>query len=173
MSPQGSGRGFIENTNGIVEQYAKENNLWIPLEETFKWMRISGGNENDVHLSADGKIYKINNLINDKDILSLLERIKLHNQYFPQTFYDLVGFTGIEGGSIFPVLQQEYVKSENEASLQDIEDHMSRMGFHKTEQEHAYTNGEVTINDLRPRNVLKDLHGNIYVIDAGLKMECR
>ncbi|MCH5243726.1 MAG: hypothetical protein J1F29_02385 [Lentimicrobiaceae bacterium] len=45
---------------------------------------------------------------------------------------------------------------------------MSRLGFHKTE-DYTYSNNEITIADLRPRNVLKDSNGDIYVIDAGFK----
>lgn len=48
--------------------------------------------------------------MNDGGILSLLERILLHIQYFPETAYELVGFTGIEGGSILPIFKQNYIK---------------------------------------------------------------
>ena len=42
---------------------------------------------------------------------------------------------------------------------------MTSLGFAR-EGEASYGNGDVTISDLRPRNVLKDGDGDIYVVDA-------
>ena len=129
---------------------------------------MSGGNENEVFLFEDRFIYKINNLMNDGGILPLLERILLHNRYFPETGYELVGFTGTEGRSVFPVLRQQYIRRGMEVDIPEIEAYMLKLGFRKT-GDYSYTNGEVTVDDLRPRNVLTDDNGTFYIIDAGLK----
>lgn len=151
-----------------AEAYAKETGLWIPIEDTFRWKRVSGGNENEVFLSDNHQIYKINNLMNDGGILSLLERILLHNLYFPETAYQLIGFTGIDGRSVFPILAQAHIEAIDEASPEEIDMYFTKLGFQKI-GDYSYTNGEVTIDDLRPRNVLKDANGTFYIIDAGLK----
>ncbi len=90
----------------IVEDYAKENNIWIPLSEVFN-LGIQGqsGNENDTYFSPDGFVYKVNNLMNSGNISSLFERLLIHNQIFPETAYELVGFTGFEGRSVYPILK--------------------------------------------------------------------
>lgn len=160
------GRQQIEASE--AEIYAKEVGLWIPFDDTLKWRKLSGGNENEVFLSDNSHIYKINNLMNDGGILPLLERILLHNRYFPETFYELVGFTGMEGRSVFPVLRQQYIRRGIEVDAPEIEAYMLKLGFRKT-GDYSYTNGEVSIDDLRPRNVLKDANGTFYIIDAGLR----
>ena len=164
----GAGAEYLKIEASVAETYAKENNLWIPLEETFRWRKLSGGNENEVFLSDNNRIYKINNLMNDGGILPLLERVLLHNRYFPETCYELVGFTGTEGRSVFPVFRQQYIRRGVEVDIPEIEAYMLKLGFSKT-GDYSYTNGEVTVDDLRPRSVLKDDNGTFYIIDAGLK----
>lgn len=129
-------------------------------------MPYPSGMENDVYLDAEShSIYKINNLMVSRDVLSLLERITLHNELFPQTCYSLVGFTGFGQGSIYPVLRQPYVANATYATHGEILDYMEALGFTLC-GEAAFTNGEVTITDVRPRNVLKDNNGAVFVIDV-------
>ena len=45
---------------------------------------------------------------------------------------------------------------------------MKLLGFQKV-KEYSYCNGEILISDLRPRNVLKDIDGDIYIVDAEFK----
>lgn len=156
-----------------AEEYAKENGLWIPMEETFSWNPMPSGNENDVYLNtSDGYVYKVNNLMNSKGILPLFDRIKLHNQIFPSSRYEFVGFTGFDGRSIYPIFRQAYVHESTNATPEEIEEYMNTLGFSKI-NEHKYTNGDITISDLRPRNVLKDTDGDLYVVDAEFQQEGR
>ena len=46
------------------------------------------GNENDTYFSDD-TVYKVNNLLNCGSILRLLDKVKMHNEIFPDTFYQL------------------------------------------------------------------------------------
>lgn len=154
-----------------AEEYAKENGIWIPMEETFSWNPMPSGNENDVYLNTlDGYVYKVNNLMNSKGILPLFDRIKLHNQIFPSSRYEFVGFTGFDGRSVYPIFRQVYVHESTNATPEEIDTYMKSLGFHQT-GEAQYSNGEITISDLRPRNVLKSNSGNIYVVDAEFKQE--
>ena len=156
-----------------AEEYAKEKGLWIPMEETFSWNPMPSGNENDVYLNtSDGYVYKVNNLMNSKGILPLFDRIKLHNQIFPSSRYEFVGFTGFDGRSIYPIFRQAYVHESTNATPEEIEEYMNTLGFSKI-NEHKYTNGDITISDLRPRNVLKDTDGDLYVVDAEFQQEGR
>ena len=139
----------------------------MPMTDVFN-LGIPGpsGNENDTYIGDDGYVYKVNNLMNSKSIVPLLERLALHNQYFPNSAYELVGFTGFDGGSVYPVVRQRYVSDASPASTEEIDAYMRSLGFAPTGREAEYSNSEVTISDLRPRNVLKSESGNIYVIDA-------
>ena len=152
-----------------AESYAKENGIWIPFNDVFNLGRPGkSGNENDTYFSPEGYVYKVNNLINSGDIASLLERLLLHNQVFPETAYELVGFTGFEGRNVYPIVKQNAVNNPTEATTEEIEAYMTSLGFTKI-SETGYTNNEIVVSDLHPRNVLKDADGDIYVVDAEFK----
>ena len=159
-----------EIENRATEEYAKDNGLWIPMQDVFSFgVPAPSGNENDVYLDTkDNSVYKVNNLMNSGNITSLLERLKLHNEYFPQTKYTLIGFSGFGGGDVFPVLKQDYIENATETSPEEIDNYMQSLEFKRT-GEAEYSNGDITISDLRPRNVLKDTDGDIYVVDADFK----
>lgn len=165
-----SGRQQKEIEARAAEVYAKEKGIWIPMQEIFSLGEPApSGNENDVYFnSQDNSVYKVNNLMNSGNITSLLERIKLHNQYFPDTRYELVGFSGFGGRDIYPVLQQRYIENATFATPKEIENYMEALGFERI-GDAEYSNGNVVISDLRPRNVLKDGDGDIYVVDAEFK----
>lgn len=153
--------------NLVAEQLAKEMGLWIPYPQAMNMgVPAPSGMENDVYFDANSNsIVKINNLMVSRDVLSLLERLQMHNVLFPQTAYSLEGFTGFGRGSIYPVLRQAYVANATYATHGEILDYMESLGFTLC-GEAAFTNGEVTITDVRPRNVLKDNNGAIFVIDV-------
>ena len=173
---QASGGTLSERKKQEIEQrsaesYAKETGQWIPMSDIFAWQPMPSGNENDVYLNTDdGQVYKVNNLMNSKGILPLFDRLRLHNQLFPESRYEFVGFTGFDNGSVFPIFKQEYVNDAEPASPEEIDSYMRSLGFKQT-GEAAYSNGDVVISDLRPRNVLKDTDGDLYVVDADFKTE--
>lgn len=154
----------------VAEQYAKESNLWIPLPN------VSGlgspgpsGNENDTYVSND-IIYKVNNLFNCGSIIHLLERTIWHNNIFCETAYSLYGFTGFEGRTIMPILQQQLIKNARPATQIMIDTYMAALGFEKTDRTGRFINKTYEVWDLLPRNVLIDQEGDIYVVDAEIKL---
>ena len=165
------GRGRQQEVNQMIETQAKENGLWAPIQNlSHLGTPFLSGNENDTYLDRENAaVYKMNNLVNSKNLPELFKRIDLHNELFPQTKYELVGFTGFgNGGTIYPIYKQEYIDNAEFATPEEIGAYMQDLGFNKT-GEAEYSNGDITISDLRPRNVLKDTEGDIYVIDADFK----
>ena len=162
----------LEIEQRIAEQYAKENGIWIPMSDVFE-LGVPGpsGNENDTYVSND-IIYKVNNLLNSGSILRLLDRVMWHNNLFYDTAYSLFGFTGFDGRTIMPVLQQRLVKNAMPASPIEIETYMAAIGFVKKNNEGRYANSEYEVWDLVPRNVLKDKDGDIFIIDAEIDNVC-
>ena len=160
----------LEVEQRVSEQYAKENGIWIPMSDVFD-LGIPGpsGNENDTYVSND-IIYKVNNLLNTGSILRLLERTTWHNNLFYDTAYSLYGFTGFDGRTIMPVLQQKLVKNATPATPIEIETYMAAIGFTKKNNEGRYANSEYEVWDLVPRNVLKDKDGDIFIIDAEIAL---
>ena len=46
---------------------------------------------------------------------------------------------------------------------------MISLGFQE-KSESCFTNGDIEVSDLYPRNVLKDSNGDLYVVDANYKI---
>ena len=126
------------------------------------------GHENDTYVSEKG-IYKVNNLLNNGSIVALLQKILLHNAIFPDTAYSFHGFAGFDGRTVQPVLYQPRVANARPANQIMIDTYMAALGFEKTSEEGRFSNGIYEAWDLLPRNVLVDVDGDIFVVDAEIK----
>lgn len=158
----------------VAEALARSKEMWVDMSQiTSLGTPFPSGVENEVYLNSHGNvIYKVNNLMTSKTLLALFDRLILHNSIFPQTGYRLKGFTGFGRGSIYPILRQDFIPNEREATPVEIDMYMSALGFQKLSAA-AYSNGDVEVSDLHPRNVLRDSDGDLYVIDAEFKKLCR
>lgn len=162
-----SERCIIDIDNSTAENLAKEKNLWIDISEVVNLgTPAPSGVENEVYLNKKGNlVYKVNNLMTSRCVSDFLQRILLHNSIFPQTGYELYGFTGFGNGNIYPILKQSYIFDSVYATPVEIDTYMSALDFDKVD-EATFTNGEIIISDLYPRNVLKDKDGDLFVVDA-------
>jgi len=144
--------------------------MWLAMSDVFD-LGTPGpsGNENDTYVSND-IIYKVNNLLNSGSILRLLEKVALHNILFYDTAYSIYAFTGFDGRTVMPVLQQRLVKNATPATSIEIDTYMAALGFCKTANG-RFENAQYEAWDLVPRNVLKDAEGDIFIIDAEIKIK--
>lgn len=152
-------------------KFAKDNNLWIEDLYSLGENTGLGGNENTLALdSPNNTIYKSNNLFNAKFLISnLLKQVGFHNEVFPASKYDIVGFTGIDKGNsktphIEVIIKQSLVKDATNSTPEEISSYMESRGFEKV-NESTFKNDKYTVSDLHPRNVLKDKNGFLHVID--------
>lgn len=156
----------------VLLKYAKDNNLWFKDILLFGTPTNAGGNEHTiVHNEKENSLYKSNNLYNSKFLVShYLEKIRLHNLLFPETKYEIIGFTGIDKGPdkvpyIEPIAKQDFIPNAEQATEEQIDDYMKSLGFTHVISD-SYRIGNIAVHDLKPRNVLVDSDGDIYVIDA-------
>ncbi len=155
----------------VAEQMAKARGFWIPMMDIFR-LGVPGpsGHENDTYVAEQG-IYKVNNLLNNNgSIVAVLRKILLHNAIFPDTAYSFRGFAGFDGRTVQPVFFQPRVADAQPASQIMIDTYMAALGFEKTSEEGRYTNGKYEAWDLLPRNVLVDKEGDLFVVDAEIKL---
>ena len=159
----------FEAEQRVAELFAKENGLWIPMDQVFD-LGTPGpsGNENDTYVSND-VIFKVNNLLNSGSILRLFDKVRMHNEIFPDTFYQLHAFTGFDGRSIMPILRQDLVKDAEPTPQIAIDTYMAALGFNREDIVGRYSNADYIVWDLIPRNVLRDHDGDIFVVDAEIK----
>lgn len=141
-----------------------------------------GGNENSLYYDENtGIIYKSNNLFNSNfSILEYLNYLLYHNRLFPNTKYNFFGFIGFSNNYpsitsaipfIEPIVTQKYILGES-ASQDQIENSMLKIGFEKI-NEHTFKKDSFIVSDLRPRNVIKDSEGDIFVIDNIIKPQSK
>ena len=160
-----NGNGF-EIEQRVAEHFSKSAGIWIPMDNIFE-LGIPGpsGNENETFV-AKNTIYKVNNLLNSGGICKLLDKILLHNLIFPNTAYRIHGFTGYDGRTIMPVLEQDRICEAEPATQIMIDTYMSALGFDKDGEIGHYRNNLFIVWDVVPRNVLVDKDGDMYVVDA-------
>ena len=153
----------------VAEKIAKANGFWIPMMDIFD-LGVPGpsGNENDTYV-AEKVIYKVNNLLNSGGIVALLHKILMHNAIFPDTAYTFYGFAGFDGRTVQPVITQPSVANARPATQIMIDTYMAALGFEKTSSEGRFSNKTYEVWDLVPRNVLADVEGDIFVVDAEIK----
>lgn len=175
------GKHGVRDCNGAIlndlekrcsEQWAKKNNCWIPFDQIFK-LGIPGpsGSESDTYISEDKYVFKVNNLLHCQDsIIILLTKTMIYNELFPDSSYTLIGFTGFEGRSIYPVLRQEYISKSRPATQNEIDCYMAACCFEKI-GDGRYVNDKYEVWDVLPKNVLKDETGDMFVIDLEIKIK--
>ena len=162
--------GDLYSEQGFIEKFAEQHDCWYSIDDVFD-LGTPGpsGSENDTYVDRNGGIvYKMNNLIHTGSFYKLFKRLLLHNSLFPQTTYVLVGFTGYKGRTVYPLLAQRYIENARPASPDEIQAYMLSLGFLQKD-DWTYQNADVEITDLKPKNVLVDVDGDLYVIDAEIK----
>jgi hypothetical protein len=154
----------------FIFEYANENNLWIKDLYSLGVATGIGGNENCLAYNIEESVvYKSNNLYNVKFLISnFFEKLIIHNLIFPNTKYTFVGFTGHKMGKtpyVEPIAKQDFIQDATQATVEEIKAYMVSLGFSNTFED-VYRYDGLVVHDLKPRNVLKDKYGDIYVIDA-------
>jgi len=153
-----------------AEQMAKSQGYWIPMMDIFN-LGVPGpsGNENDTYV-GEKVIYKVNNLLNSGSIVALLHKVLMHNTIFPDTAYSFYGFAGFDGRTVQPIIVQPRIANAHPATKIMIDTYMAALGFEKTNEDGRFKNNRYEVWDLVPRNVLVDNEGDIFVIDAEIKL---
>jgi|GEM_PF-3681015 len=154
----------------LIEDYAKHEKIWYEYEDQIKnkWDRIDNkmGAEAEVYLEKDGIfVIKVMHYINSDTPLEFLDnRISLHNALFPDTQYELIGFTKTKKGFAF-IIKQPYIKGRETKIEDNLSEFMAKAGF-SPEKIHSYGNNVLKIEDLHEANVLKGKDDRFYFIDT-------
>lgn len=148
-----------------LKDWAITNNCWISKDTLGTYS--DRGSENEVYASLDSKyVYKLNDFrYSDDNLTPFFERMHIHNQLFCDCGYTLIGFAENCDGKVCAVLRQPFIVAQREATQQEIDEELERLGFHK-EQEGYFTNGGYDIFDAVPNNVLMGDDGHLFFIDT-------
>ena len=175
-APQGSfqrERECAEAQATRIELWAKAVGCWMDNVDTqlpsLLGEQVAEGGEAHVY-------YKGNTLVKsiglDYYILPILalDRISLHNAYFPETRLKVLGFGRTSEGAFQVIVEQPHIQGEQMEDEQ-IQQFAERIGFRlRNARNWTYTTPEIYLSDLHDENVIKSANGNIFVIDCDIRL---
>ena len=150
-----------------LRKWAEKKGCWFSDRSLFGDF-FDRGSENETYLSPDQtEIFKLNDFrYSDDNLTSFFERIRVHNQYFPDCPYTMIGFSENQDGKVCAVLVQRFVHATRLATKQEVHDEFTRLGFRPEDNGEYYSNGQHDIFDAVDGNVLVGDDGHIYFIDT-------
>ena len=160
----------IENEKHFKEQEKKRlikfinhNHLWIDNIDFSQY--VSEGAEQRVFLKNSEFVLKLNDGIYYSCWRDYFINLLLHNYFFPDTAYGLLGFV-VENSILYAVVDQQYVTITSETNLRCVKEFLKSNGFINN-RNNDYINTEIgiIIEDLHDENVLTK-NEVLYFIDT-------
>lgn len=160
--PQDSKQIRRKETEKLLE-YISENNLWIQNIDFSKF--VSQGAEQRVYLKNSTTVLKLNDAIYYSYWTDYFHNLILHNFFFEDTAYNLIGFTK-ENDSLYAVVEQSFVTISQTTNLSQVKEFLGNNGF-LNNRNNDYYNKDIGIilEDLHDENVLTN-NGILYFIDT-------
>ncbi len=146
----------------LLKSYSKENNIHLPYPDLKNYM--SRGAEQEVFLYGN-KVVKTNDSICYESWEDYLINLLLHNYYFQDTAYTLLGITE-KKGELYSVVEQPFILSTEETDIREVKKIMDENGFFNTRNNDYYSpEHRIVLEDLHDENVLMK-NGIPYFIDT-------
>ena len=151
-----------EETKNLID-FIAENNLWYPNINLQNY--ISEGAEQKVYIKSDESVLKLNDAIYYLSWLDYFQNLLLHNYFFPDTSYKLLGFYTMDK-NLYAVVEQPFVKATDKTDLDKVKAFLDNNGFINI-RNNDYQNNYlgIILEDLHDENVLTQ-NGVFYFIDT-------
>ncbi len=146
-----------------LEEYLINHNL-ILRDIDFN-LYVSEGAEQRVYLVNNTKVIKLNDAIYYENWIDYLHNLLLHNFFFPDTAYELKGFT-FDNSALYAVVEQSFIESTQSTDLVAVKSFLLENGFQLVRNNdyfHSYLG--IILEDLHDENVLTN-NGILYFIDT-------
>ena len=136
--------------------------LWVAIDLS---QYVSEGAEQKVYLKDTENVLKLNDAIYYNSWKDYFYNLLLHNYFFPDTAYDLVGFTK-DNDILYAVVEQSYVSITTNTDLSQVKTFLTLNGFENV-RNNDYYNPElgIILEDLHDENVLTK-NDILYFIDT-------
>ena len=157
------GKYFKSEETERLENYVTRNNLWIKEIDLSNY--VSEGAEQKVYLKDTEHVLKLNDSIYYTSWKDYLYNLLLHNHFFSDTAYELIGFIK-DNDILYSVVQQSYVVITHNTDLSQVKTFLTQNGF-QNNRNNDYYNPElgIILEDLHDENVLTR-NGVLYFIDT-------
>lgn len=156
-----------------IEKWAISTGCWIKDVDKFLSDRfgelISEGGEAKVY---DNGISLIKSIGLDYYILPCyaLDRISLHNTFFPETCLQVIGF-GRDVNDEFKIIVEQPFVEGSYLTEEEIETYVISLGFElKNRRNWTYSTPYVYLSDMHDENVIKSTDGIVYVLDCDIRI---
>ncbi|HET6993825.1 MAG TPA: hypothetical protein VFI06_02530 [Chitinophagaceae bacterium] len=160
---QSSNQGRPEEERALRE-YARQNGLFIDKSDLGHF--ITSGAEQKVFYKANSStLFKIADAIFYLKWEDYFNNLLLHNRFFPDTAYTLVGFLE-EDARLHAVVKQEFVLLTEKTNLEAVKDHLLANGFvNKKNNDYYHPYLGIILEDLHDENVLTS-NGLLFFVDT-------
>jgi uroporphyrinogen-III decarboxylase len=116
---------FKKQETKRLEDYICKKKLWVVVDLS---QYVSEGAEQKVYLKDSENVLKLNDAIYYNSWRDYFYNLLLHNYFFPDTAYDLIGFTK-NNGIVYAVVKQSYVSITTNTDLKQVKKFLSLNGF--------------------------------------------
>lgn len=153
---------FKKQEESELEAFISQHNLWKEVDLN---NYVSEGAEQKVYLFDSITVLKLNDAIYYTSWCDYFKNLLLHNFFFPDTAYRLIGFTKLEG-VLYAMVEQSFVEYTDPTDLDRVKSFLAHNGFRNT-RNNDYLNEElgIILEDLHDENVLTQ-NGMLYFIDT-------
>ena len=159
-------RGGKREEEEKLRRYADAHGLWF--DKSILGENFSQGAEQRVYALGYKYVIKLNDSYFYNSWIDYFHSLLLHNLFFPDTVYELLGFT-VNSDSLFcAVVKQPFIQDNSDTDLRVVKEFMEDNGFKKREgKENDYYNPElgILIEDLHENNVLTK-NTVLYFVDT-------
>lgn len=146
-----------------LENYISKNNLWINDIDFSQY--VSEGAEQKVYLRDSEHVLKLNDSIYYSSWKDYFYNLLLHNYFFPDTAYELIGFTK-DKDILYAIVKQNYVSITSNTNLEDVKSFLTLNGFDNVRNNDYYNSDlGIILEDLHDENVLTR-NDILYFIDT-------
>lgn len=156
-----------------IEQWARKVGCWTEcIEDALPRIlgeQIAEGGEAKVYdhgatlVKAIGLDYFIQPIL-------ALDRISLHNTYFPETALKVLGFGRTADGDFKIVVEQPFIEGTH-MSDEEIALFAENIGFKLINPKNwTFATPEIYLSDLHDENVIRSKEGNIFVVDCDIRI---
>jgi hypothetical protein len=157
----------------VIEQWARIVGVWTEsIDESLPQVlgeQIAEGGEAVVYDHGTSLIKSIGLDYFIQPVFAL-DRISLHNTYFPETKLTVLGF-GRDKNHDFKIIAEQPFIEGLPVDDNEIVDFMRQMGFElKNPRNWTYATPEIYLSDLHDENVIKSKTGTIFVVDCDIRI---
>ncbi|MEP7236504.1 MAG: hypothetical protein ABI685_01520 [Ferruginibacter sp.] len=152
-----------QETEKLID-WIRSTDFWFTQFEESRF--IARGAEQAVYLHTDARyVYKLNDSIFYQFWLDYFYSLLIHNYFFPQTAYQLIGFY-LKDDILYAVVKQPFIEITEQTDLAAVRQFLHDNGF-QVKKNNDYFNADagIILEDLHDENVLTN-NGIFFFIDT-------